>query len=141
MSLNNRRYRQAKSHQLLRRRLDLELLEARIAPATYIVMTPDDNGDDKKPRDASLRGAIKVVNDGTLAPDGTKYDKIDFEIPPGKEIEIQHQALPPITRPVTIEGKYTIPRIEGTFFVAISGAELKDPTKAGLTFVVSSSPK
>ncbi len=76
----------------------LEIMEDRIAPATFTVTTVQDNGNDQNPTEKSLRAAIVAVDNGNA-------NAIAFAIPNGGNQVIKLAAtLPSITKTVTING-------------------------------------
>ena len=98
-----------------RPRLNLVELEDRRTPATFVVTTTQDNGDNTAPTPGSLREAILKAN----AAAGT--DTITFAIPgAGVQTISPPTALPGITDPVVIDGT-TQAGYSGTPVVQLSG--------------------
>ena len=100
------------------RRLAIESLETRDLLTTFSVTNGGDNGNNLSPLAGSLRWAI--VQADALAP-GTA-STIQFDIPGGAFQTIAlRSALPPITRPATIDGT-TQPGYTGTPLIELDGS-------------------
>ncbi|MBI3412125.1 MAG: hypothetical protein HY040_27655 [Planctomycetes bacterium] len=101
---------------VLRCRPQLEALEDRLAPATFLVTTAADNGNNAAPVPGSLRQAILDANANLGA------DLIAFDIGGGGVQTIApSSALPTITDPVTIDGT-TQPGFAGSPIIELNGA-------------------
>src|SRR5665213_3869225 len=90
----------------------LEMLEDRLAPATFTVNVATDAGNNANPDAGSLRAAIlsidagKDINAGTVATVGAYgvNDTIIFKIGTGTKTIAVTDDLPAITKPVAIDG-------------------------------------
>ena len=112
-------------------RLGLELLEDRLVPSTFTVITTGDNGDNVNPLAGSLRQAILLANANPGA------DIIDFNIPGvGVKTISPTKALPAVTGQTTIDGTtqggvFLVPAIELDGSAAGAGANGLKITGAG----------
>ena len=114
-ALTNRRKTEFQPKDRRRFRPSLELLEDRLAPATFVVNTAADENDGIGVGGVSLREAITAANATTAA------DTINFSIGAGGFQTISlSSALPALTRPVVIAGN-TQPGFNGSPLIQISG--------------------